>query len=294
MAIWLLSVGATLASPCEDVEAIVLDVEQSVMQLRLAQATLALERAEEALSCGAHGSSELLGRMWLAEGVLHEMQGDQAASAAAFAAAGRAHPDGWDATYGEAMEARYRSALVAPGGVAWLDVAPVPVPYEARLDGAPAAFPAEIPSGIHLVQVGPADAPALFGQIVDLAPGDRTELYSGLTPPVSELDERPELAAGVEASRAVSSPPVDLAGALGVPVSKPAPPSRRAGLVVGAVAGGAALGAALMTIPQTSKMRSAEDVEGLNQAFKQQKTWAYTSYSLLGVATAGIALHFAL
>lgn len=172
--------AAVAATPCEDPSTWIASAERNVVRYFLTEAEADLAKAEEAFGCSALPDQELLARLWLTEGVLLTLQGDEPGSQRAFSAARRLAPDLWREDYGDELRARWEAAPVAEGR-GRIELHPLPKDALVGLDGSFAKPPLKPPPGLHLVQVFPPERPAVFGRVVDLPPGEVLDVSTGLT-----------------------------------------------------------------------------------------------------------------
>jgi hypothetical protein len=276
MEIWLLIAWASAAWACEDAGALVAELETAVVEARLEHGEALLSRIEASYGCSDLASEEVLGRMWLAEGVLLSMGGDEAGAQQSFAAAARVAPAGWRNEYGTRFQSQYEAARGLPSpGAANIHLTPFLGGNVGAIDGRRVDFPAEVSGGLHLIQAGPKPGPMAFSRIALLSEGEELTLQTGLPMPAP-----------------LSTPAAVTVQAQDITKTKE---RKRAPvfLIAGGTAGALSAVTAVLAVQQTSKMRNAENPDGLDKAYLQQQAFGISSYTLAGLAVTGTVLHFA-
>ena len=199
MLLFLLATLGDAHAACPDPAAAVEVARDAVLALKDEVAAEALATAELGLTCGAWATPELLADLWLVEGARAGLGGHPLDAADAFSAAARVAPGRWDADLGPDLRRVYDEATQQPSGAPGeLRVKPELPELVVRLDGAVVAQPAIIASGLHLVQVGPANGPVIFGRMF-LQPADEiltvdTGISNDWTP--MDVTEPPPVVAG--------------------------------------------------------------------------------------------------
>lgn len=192
---------------CPDPAVAVASAREATLALKDTAAAEALATAELGLSCGPWATPDLLGHLWLVEGARAALAGKSLDAEDAFSAAARVAPGLWDADLGPELKRQYDAAAQrAAGPPGELRVKPELPDLVVRLDGQVVAQPAVIAAGLHLVQVGPANGPVIFGRLF-LQPADEIlTVDSGISPDWTPMDV-PE--ADRIVARAPGAPPKD-------------------------------------------------------------------------------------
>lgn len=167
------------AVACDDAEARIDEALEHIVQADLPGASSALAAAEAAFAC-ATVPPVALARYWLVEGALAAFAGHDEDADEAFRAAARAEPETWLVDLGADLLERREAAVAAVppnGGLALADASG----YRVLVDARPIALPADIPSGLHLVQVAEGEA-VRFGLVVFVLPGQPSLVETGLAP----------------------------------------------------------------------------------------------------------------
>jgi hypothetical protein len=113
--------------------------------------------------------------LWLVEGVLAGLQGDDASATLAFAAARRTEAAVWDDAFGADLAALWAAAEPGdPTGLVEL-LPEVQAPWVVHVDGQVAELPAALPAGLHAVQVH-HDGVVRFGQMLRVIEGDTVRI----------------------------------------------------------------------------------------------------------------------
>ena len=199
MLLFLLSTLPDARADCPDPAAAVEVARDAVLALKDEVAAEALATAELGLSCGAWATPDLLARLWLVEGARAGLGGHALDAADAFAAAARVAPGRWDADLGPDLRRQYDAAVAQPAGPPGeLRVRPELPDLVVRLDGAVVAQPAIVASGLHLVQVGPANGPVIFGRLFLQPPDEILTVDTGISSDWTPMDvtEPPPTVAG--------------------------------------------------------------------------------------------------
>ncbi len=177
--------GLALADPCDpgvQAEA----AQQAFLELDVPRVEEALRAAEEAMACGGAVEPDVLARLWLIEGSILLFEGDSQSSAEAFSAAARVAPDQWIPDLGAKVRAVYEEAAANPPSTTGEIILEPDTGHIAVLDGAVVAFPATVPTGLHVVQVGNGSHME-FAQIISVARGVN-RVFTDLDP----IDSKPE------------------------------------------------------------------------------------------------------
>jgi len=305
--LWLVALSPLVHAECDDVAALVDSAEQAVIEARTDDAGATLRQAEAALGCSVVPSAALLARMWLAEGTRAYMQGDEKVARLAFAAAARVAPEVWVESYGPQVRQIYKTAAEHDSGTGSVRIHPNPEGWSTTLDGHAVRFPIDAASGLHVVQVGRGAERTEYAEVFYLPRDDTYFILTGLedTPIVSmaSADPEPEIPPVTEPAVAdVEIPPVtDPAQTEPTPLeAQPLPDPTGEGfsspvfLVLGSATAAVAGGAAIAALMQDPNMEASVNIESLDRTYARQKTFAYTSYGLAGVAVASFGVHFAM
>ena len=257
-----------LAEDCPDPEAALGAAEQAVIDGRFEDADARLTEVEAGFGCGSLATPGQIARMWRAVGARLTLSGDPAAARDAFEGAARLDPDGWTTGFGEAMEAEWRAAASAPTQ-AWgaLGLSPEPTGFAPAVDGSLHEIPAQLPGGLHLVQVLDTDGGALFARTVYLPPGGEVLVETG------PLQSHAESEAAVVGKKKHRFPTF---------------------LVLAGASAAASGGMAALAMAQKPHYEEATDLDGLNGTHSTQQAFAYSSYGLAGLALTGVVLQIAL
>ncbi len=275
MGIGLLTLMTTLAvaAECGDATPLVATAETAVVETRFSDAERALDDAAAALGCSPLGDRTVLARYWLAEGVMLHLRGDDTSATDSIVAVSGVELGYWQPKFGPQQADWYHGVVASAQAdlAGTLRIEPPLTSYVAMLDGIESPLHPDVPSGLHLLQVGPSTDEVLFGRFVFVEPGQEIVVATGLIEP----DATPE---PLPTAPAPNSPtptmPVFLIGSA----------------AVGVLAAGTAVGA----LAQNGSIDDPADIDALNSSIKRQKGFAGTSYALTGVAALGIGLHFAL
>lgn len=218
--------------------------------------------AAASLACAAAGPTEL-GRYWAVEARRLDLAGDPDRAALAAQAALRLLPP----------EAPARAGLPVPAeddGAGWLLVDANRA--STRVDAAvPAAWPAEIPSGLHLVQVSAPDGSAVwYGRVVRVAAGEEVLIETGL----------PEADPAVFALPAVDAPP-------------PSGPGRKvAWLVAGGVGAAGAGSLYALAAREHGRYLDADTRPEVEATWDRQRAFAGGAIALSALSAATVGLYF--
>lgn len=174
----LLIAWLAAAWACEDVEQQLGWATEGLIEADADEARSALDLAESGLGCGAVASPATLARFFLLDGATAALGGDRAATQDAFAAARRIDASVWVDALGARLREQHQAAT-GSGETGRVDVEAVG--WEVRWDGVVATFPADVPAGLHVVQVV-GDGEVAFGRVVWLEPGEELVVSSGLPP----------------------------------------------------------------------------------------------------------------
>lgn len=241
------------------------ELELAVLEARFEDARSALAELDARLECGEPVEPAQLARLWVSEGVLGHLTGDEATSADAFRAAARVSDDPWRAVFGPQLEVALRDAVAEPvGGVGEIAVAGA-TGFTTWYDGHPAELPMGAPVGLHTVQVVDRRE-VVWGRVLFLSPEQRLVLEpTGLPEPTP------------------------------APVPEPQP-TRSGGrsvalLVAGSASLAAGVGAAGLALAETPRMQAADSREALDAAWTRQRVFGASAYALLGLGVVGVTLH---
>ena len=164
---------ATAHADCGDPAALLTVLEAAVVEGRWSDVDPASDAVVAAFGCGPLAAPEHIARVWLAEALLDSAHGDDPAADESLWAAARISPSTWNEAYGPRLRARWEaaSARSEPArGLLHLEP-PLPVGWIGAVDGAVVDFPAHLPGGPHLLQVGTASDRMTTARIVLLPPG---------------------------------------------------------------------------------------------------------------------------
>jgi hypothetical protein len=252
-------------------------VDAALADLDVKGAWAGLKAGEEALlACDVRIRPEQYGDLWIREGVVESLRGNEDASDDAFAAGGRVAPEGWRAQYGDVLKARFdllqirrklpaRLRLLPPpgGNRVWIDGSEVEVADPSRID---------VVSGLHGVQLLSPDGAVQFSQILWIAPDDTATVETGVAPaPVPEPAPMP------------------------IPVEPKKPRKRIDPLLVGGIAGVVAGGTLLaVSFERSAAMDDAGTPEALKSAYDLHVGTRIGGLGLLGLGVAGVGVSFAL
>lgn len=182
----MLSLLALLAIPtaradCPNVASALEDARQAVLSLDDAGASAALTTVASGFGCGPWARPEDIGRLWLIEGARAALAGHDDEAVDAFAAAHRLMPDLWDADLGPDLRRRYDEAITRPAPPPGeIRVNPAPTDLTVMLDGTPIEVPHLTAGGLHVIQIGPREGPAVFARVFLLPADELLVIDSGL------------------------------------------------------------------------------------------------------------------
>jgi hypothetical protein len=274
----LIALASMAWGNCEDAQVLMVEAEQAVLEARLDDANEILGRLVDSFACGPIASPELLGQMWITEGVALWFGGDRGGAMESFAAASREVPDLWREEYGELLRKQYQQAAVIENEPGEIKLSPPLDTYWGAVDGRIVHFPIVASGGLHLVQAGPPGGPAEFGRIAFLSPQESLDLQTGLVE-----KESPGEVFDVE--------PVAEPKGQTLPEKKKAVPA----FLLGAGAAGAlAITSAVLAVSETKVMKTAETMETLDAAHTRQRVFGVSCLALTGVSATGVVLHFVL
>lgn len=251
------------------------EVDTKLAALDVAGATDALAVGEQALiACDAVFSANQLGALWLREGVVESLQGNEAESNDAFAAAGRVAPDLWNANYGGALRAKYDLARVRTLPPAKLRLQPPPGGNAVRVDSQEVDGTLEVlelTAGLHGVEVLDPAGTVQFSKILWLAPDETSTIQTGVAPaPLPEPDVKT------------------------VPVVQPPSRKRVSPLLVGGIASVVA-GSALLavSVERSAAMDDATTAEALKSTYDLHVGTRIGGLGLVGLGVVGLGASFA-
>lgn len=251
----VLATTGTARADCPDPGAAVERVEQAVLDARFEDARAAMALVEAAFGCTGTADSTLLARIWLAEGAMAHIEGDLTSRNRAFASAARVAPEVWTRAFGEELHAAWQAAAQEETGIGLLTLEGLAEDAVALVDGQPVSVPAQLASGLYLVQADADGGPPVFARIV-LVPDDQNL--------VLQVDD-PSLHT---AATTVDQP-------------------RRKKWPWLAAAGGAALlsgTSAVLAVTQDGALDQAGTTGDLDAAHARQQAFAYGSYGLAGAS----------
>lgn len=254
--------AAAAAHDCPEPALILDKAESSVVEGRFDDADQLGAEAEAAFACGPLAEAEQLARLLNVTAVRLHLDGDTAGAAEAFAAAARVSPTTWNEAYGaELRGVRDTAAAAGRGAGGTLTLEPEPGDFKPALDGVEVTVPSPAASGLHLLQVLDTDGRALYGELVFVPAGETLLVDTGpLVTRVGPRDRRPF-------------------------------PWLLVGAGVFAAGGGAS---AWLATQQTESIEGARTLDGLEGAYRAQKTWTLLTWTGAGLSGASVALHFAL
>lgn len=159
-------------------------IEQAVGEGDLDAAKGWLRELEDMFACGTLAESEQLGRMWLARGAVVSLSGDPRGAEDYWRAAARVAPGRWVDSYGEVLRAQYEAALQkGPRGTTTMVLDPPLFEWMGAVDGRVVQFPATVPVGLHVVQVGASELDVRFSRVVTCEYGTPAIVKTGLAEP---------------------------------------------------------------------------------------------------------------
>lgn len=165
-------------------------LEDAVLDRRVGEAQTLVSKLVEAFGCGPMAQPQTLARMWIAQAVLFDISGETQAANDALLAAGGLSPATWVDGYGLAMRVRQLRLMARerfdnrPTGQVEVE----PVGYVTSIDGLRYdRFPATLPAGLHVVQVGPSVKEMQHAQLVDVVADSDTVIVTGLGVPRRSL-----------------------------------------------------------------------------------------------------------
>lgn len=268
------------ASACDEPQALVAATERAIVSGRLAEVPDLVEATEAAFGCSKAVPRELLGRWYRVEAAWFSLSDASEEASLAWRSAELAAPGGWTEALGPAMRAEQETAIAATvdDGDGTIALIPPPTAHQGLLDGLHVPFPVSAPPGLHLIQItDPSSGRAVFArQVFLLDAGERFEVDTGPLPAAGSRPSPPP-PPGASLADAVAPAPADAE----------ATPDRWplwAGLGAGALAGTAAV----LARSQSTAMRNASDLDGLDAAWGRQRAFAYTAYGLGGIALVGV------
>ncbi|MCA9492422.1 MAG: hypothetical protein KC621_20960 [Myxococcales bacterium] len=221
--LWWSGVASAEDCPSRDDRLDLIDsAERSLVEADVDAAEATRRELEAALGCGAVANPEMLARMWLVEGALLSLGGDETTAAASWQAAARVSPGTWNPDLGDMLRTIYETALqTSPSGSTPLSVEPELFRWIGAVDGEVITrFPITVDPGLHLVQVGASEDDVRFARIVMAFPDTPVVVVTGLVEPTKEEPKPepvaenppPEIAPPPEP---VEHPPVSLHAAIG-------------------------------------------------------------------------------
>lgn len=184
---WL---GAAQAQDCADAPALVERAADALLAADMDGAGTLRDDAEAALVCGEPVAPTTLARMWVVEGVLAFLAGDEAGARLALVAAQRTDPGVWDPRYGQDLTALWSDLGDAPPPEGTVALSPaLGEGWTVSVDGSEAVLPVTLPEGVHAVQVHHGGQVA-FGQVVRALADETVRISHTLptTPPEPAAD----------------------------------------------------------------------------------------------------------
>ena len=170
----ILSGLAHAEEPCEDPRILVNQAQGDVEGFFLAEAESEINRTKRAFGCSGLPNSDLLARMWQAEGVIQTMQGNADVASLSFAAAERMAPGSWNENYGEEMKGVFAlAAAKVESKPAQLRFKSLPKGSQVAIDGVVQEAPFNLDGGLHLVQVGPPNEVAEWARVIEVPAGEQ-------------------------------------------------------------------------------------------------------------------------
>jgi len=186
--VWI--IATTAHADCVPQPERLTELERAVLAGRNEEARASVDRLVEAFGCGPMAEPGILARLWLAQAVLFDRSGETLAANEALLAAGERSPSTWVDGYGLAMRVRQLRLMASdilrdrPRGTVEVE----PEGYFTGIDGLRHdRFPAAIPAGLHLVQVGPSAREMRHAELVDVLPETDLVVVTGLEPPRRSL-----------------------------------------------------------------------------------------------------------
>ncbi len=258
----LIPLIALLALParadCDDPAERVDQVEAAVLDARFEDARAHIEEAEAAFGCTGTADNTLLARVWLAEGAMAHVEGDASSRDKAFASAARVAPTVFVDAYGEELRGAWQAAAGMPQGLGQLQLEGLAEGATAMVDGAPVDVPAELVSGLYLLQADADGGPPVFARIV-LVPDDQTLVVR-----------------------------VEDPGTAPTPATADGRRHRKKWPWFAAAGGAAALGgaSAWLASRQDATLSDASTLDTLDSARSSQRGFAFASYGLAGASVA--------
>lgn len=221
--LWWSGMASAQDCPSRDDRLDLMDAaERSLVEADVEAAETSRRELEAALGCGAVANPELLARMWLVEGALLTLAGDEATAAASWQAAARVSPGTWNPDLGDMLRTTYESALqTSASGSTPLSIEPELFRWIGAVDGEVITrFPITVDPGLHLVQVGANEDDVRFARIVMAFPDTPVVVVTGLVEPTKD-EPRPAPTAVTPSPEAepppppIEHPPVTLHAAVG-------------------------------------------------------------------------------
>lgn len=258
----LLALSSGARAACDAPVELVAQVEQAVLDARFEDARLATDRAELAFGCTGTAEGALLARLWVAEGAMAHVEGDEAARDQAFASAWRVAPGQWTEAFGEGLKPLWQAAAGQPRSRGTLQIEGLQPGQAARVDGRAVETPAQLDSGLYLVQAD--GGPPLFTRIV-LLPGEQTL--------VVHIEPQGQVTAAAAAERTHRGRGWWFAGA--------------------GVAAALSGTSAWLATRQDGAMETATSIDELDGGFGRQKAFGYATWGLAGLGAACVGVGIA-
>ncbi len=187
--VWIIATTTAWAD-CVEQSARVAALEEAVLDGRDTEARQAVDQLVSSFGCGPLAPPAILARLWLAQAMLFDRLGEVQATNEALLAAGEISPSTWVHGYGLAMRVR-QLRLMATEILADRPRGSVKIEPEGYVNGIDGLrydrFPAKVPAGLHLVQVGPRETEMRHAELVDVIPETELVVVTGLAPPARSL-----------------------------------------------------------------------------------------------------------
>lgn len=160
-------------------------------------AKTSLQQAEADFGCSSRVTRPLLARHLVVDGLFWFVQGDPTSAQTSFASAKALDPSVWIDDFGAETRAVYDQAQVQPGAGGLVSENPVGPGFSVAVDGESVKLPADVPAGLHLVQVLDSEDHAWFAQLALIGPGETVQIAPVLPAKAPAPPAKLELAAHV-------------------------------------------------------------------------------------------------
>ncbi len=164
------------AGGCEDPKKTMLDAENEIVSFFLADAEKSLDATVRALSCSSKATDDFAARLMRAKGMLLFLRADSDGAGERFAAARTLDPDGWNPDFGVKAKELFDAATPVQGASSPLKLRNLGRNDWVAVDGMEVASPFKVEPGFHLIQVGDADGPSRFAQVLGVGVDEPIEL----------------------------------------------------------------------------------------------------------------------